>query len=273
MSKNTEEGVEKTMFETITYEIKENIGIVTLNRPEFGNAFSEKTYSEFQQAMEMADTDSCVRSVVVTGKGKLFCAGGDVRFFEKIIDSGEGLSIENVLRTGGLFHSIKKCSKPVIAAVNGAAAGAGAGVALACDFIIMGKRSKIVPAFINMAFSGDTLLLLSLQRAIGVHRTARHVMLDEPITSSLAQEYGLSYEVVEDEEIIPAAMNLAAKLAKLPTKTLGAQKQLMRQDFYPIAEKVNQLEAELMHVESLSDDHKEAVAAFIEKREPDFTGE
>lgn len=261
------------MFETITYDIKENIGVVTLNRPEFGNAFSKETYDEFQKAMEMADKDSTVRSVVVSGKGKLFCAGGDVRFFKKVIDSGEGLGVDNVLKTGGLFSSIKNCSKPVIAAVNGAAAGAGAGVALACDFIIMGKSSKIVPAFIHMAFSGDTLLLLSLQRAIGPHRTARHVMLDEPITASLAHDYGLSYEVVEDEELMTAAMNLAAKLAKLPTKTLGAQKQLMRQDFYPLAETVNQLEAELMHIESLSADHKEAVAAFIEKREPNFTGE
>ena len=258
------------MFETILYKKEKNAATITINRPDFGNAFSDAFYPEFVEAMDMANKDEEVRAIILTGKGRFFSAGGDIQSFKEKIESKEGLSKEIVLGTGNLYHSIKKSAKPVIAAVNGAAAGAGAGVALACDFIIMGKKTKIVPAFVNMAFPGDTLLILTLQRAIGPHATTRHLMLNEPITAELAERYNLSYQTVEDNEIVSAAEELAGKLAELSPEALRKQKVLMRQDFYPIAEEFNQLEADLMYESSLSDDHKEAVFAFLEKRKPNF---
>lgn len=258
------------MYETILYDIKNNVATVTINRPEYGNAFSDDFYPEFVDAMKKADQDNEVKAVIVTGQGKLFSAGGDIQSFKQKIDSGKGLSKDIVRGTGDLFHSIKRCSKPVIAAVNGSAAGAGSGVVLACDFIIMGENSKIVPAFINMAFAGDTLVILSLERAIGHQATARHLMLNEPITADLAERYNLSYQTVADEDVVSAAEELAARLSELSSGALGAQKELMRQDFYPIAEEFNELEAELMNKQSLSANHEEAVNAFLEKRKPNF---
>ena len=126
------------------------------------------------------------------------------------------------------------------------------------------------PAFINMAFPGDTGLIYSLQQAIGTFRTTKHVMLNEPITASLAQEYGLAYEVVADTKLMETSTQLATKLANGPIGALGYQKALMAEIFYPEIDEFNTKEAEYMHKSSMSEEHKEAVDAFLTKRSPKF---
>lgn len=258
------------MFKTILYEVEDHIAIVRINRPEYGNAFSEETYQEIIDVMDEISEDDNVYAAVLTGVGNHFSAGGDVTYFQKMIDREQAISEEAVLLTGRMVKSIKQNSKPIVAAINGVAAGAGLGLALACDFIVMGQSSQLITAFINMAFPGDTGLVYTLQQAIGTFRTSRHMMLGEPITSELAAEYGLAYRVVADEDLKEATMGLAEKLASGPTQALGYQKALFAEMFYPGIEEFNQKEAKYMNKASKSEDHREAVDAFLNKRKPNF---
>lgn len=258
------------MFKTILYEVEDHIAIVRINRPEYGNAFSEETYQEIIDVMDEISEDDNVYAAVLTGVGNHFSAGGDVTYFQKMIDREQAISEEAVLLTGRMVKSIKQNSKPIVAAINGVAAGAGLGLALACDFIVMGQSSQLITAFINMAFPGDTGLVYTLQQAIGTFRTSRHMMLGEPITSELAAEYGLAYRVVADEDLKEATMGLAEKLASGPTQALGYQKALFAEMFYPGIEELNHKEAEYMNKASKSEDHREAVDAFLNKRKPNF---
>ena len=258
------------MYQTLLYTEENHIATVTINRPEYGNAFSEETYEEIIDVMNKIDENDQIDVAILTGAGKYFCSGGDIRYFQKMIDNEENISEENVLLTGKMVKSIKKNSKPVIAAINGVAAGAGLGLAMACDFIVMGENSKLIPAFINMAFPGDTVLIYTLQQAIGTFNTTKHVMLNEPITASLAKNYGMAYDVVSDENLLETANELATQLVHAPTEALGYQKALMAEMFYPELDSFNQKEAEYMHKSSKSKEHKEAVDAFLNKRKPNF---
>lgn len=258
------------MSKTILYDVQNHVGIVQINRESYRNAFGETTYQEIIDVMNEIDQDDNVKVAVITGVGNHFSAGGDVNYFQQLIDEGQEVSKEAVLLTGRMVKSVKQNSKPIIAAINGVAAGAGLGLAMACDFIIMGESSQLVTAFIQMAFPGDTGLLYTLQQAIGTFRTKRHVMLGEPITSELAAEYGIAYRVVKDAEIINAVTDLAGKLAFGPTEALGYQKALFAEMFYPGIDEFNEKEAEYMNKASKSADHKEAVDAFLNKRHPKF---
>lgn len=258
------------MYKTILYETKKHMATVTINRPEYGNAFSEETYDEIIDVMNKIDRDETVRAVILTGAGKYFCSGGDVRLFQEMIDQGIAVSEEAVLITGRMVKSIQKNSKPVIAAVNGVAAGAGLGLALACDFIVMGESSILLTAFIQMGFPGDTALIYNLQQAIGTFRTKRHVMLNEPIDANLAKNYGIAHTVAADDELIQEAEQLAEILAAGPTQALGFQKELFAEMAYPAIEAFNAKEAVCMNTSSKSEDHKEAVDAFLSKRTPQF---
>lgn len=260
------------MFESLLYEVKNGVAIVQINRPEMSNAFSEVTYGEIADAMHQADADANVKAVIITGVGKTFCAGGDVKYFSKIAQSGEGIPEEAVILTGTMVRSVKKISKPVIAAVNGVAAGAGAGLAFACDFLVFGEHSSLLPAFTQMAFPGDTNLIYLLQQAIGNYRTTRHVMLNEPITAELAAAYGIAYDVVPDGDILSEAVKLAEKFNHAPSLAIAAQKSLMNEFVFSDIESFNEKEAVYMHEASVSGDHKEAVQAFLEKRKPHFKG-
>ena len=261
---------ELIMSNTVLYDVQNHIGIVQINRENYRNAFGETTYQEIIDIMNEIDQDDNVKVAVITGVGNHFSAGGDVNYFQQLIDDGQEITEEMVLLTGKMVKSVKQNSKPVIAAVNGVAAGAGLGLAMACDFIVMGESSQLVTAFIQMAFPGDTALLYTLQQAIGTFRTTRHVMLGEPITAKMAEEYGIAFAVVKDEEMKDVVTQLAGHLATGPTTALGYQKALLNQIFYPGIDEFNQGEAIYMNKASKSADHKEAVDAFLNKRRPDF---
>lgn len=260
------------MFETILFTIENRIARITFNREASGNAFSETTYQEVIDAVASVEENPDVKAIVITGAGKYFCAGGDIRQFKDLVASDEGIPESGVIKTGEMVAAVRGSSKPVIAAVNGVAAGAGLGLALACDFILMGEGAQLVTAFTQMAFPGDTSLLFSLSQSIGVYRTNRHVMLNEPITSALAENYGLTYQVVADEELLVAALDLASCFVTGPSVAIAYQKAIMYDLQYPKALENNKLEAKYMRKASLTADHREAVTAFLEKRKPKFQG-
>lgn len=254
------------MYQTILYEEKEAVALITINRIPQGNAFSAETYDEISEALKRVDEDDAIKAAIITGAGKFFCAGGDVEVFQEIFASGRHIREEDVLMTGRMVRSVKQNSKPVIAAVNGIAAGAGLGLALACDFVVMGESSKLFTAFINMALPGDTALMYTLQAAIGTFRTTKHMMLNEPIDASLAQTYGLAHAVVADEQIVERAMELAQQLGQQSAQALAYQKDMLSELFYPEIDHFNELEAKYMHQSSRSDDHLAAVQAFLSKK-------
>ena len=253
------------MYKDIMYEVNQDIATITINRANHGNSFSESTYGEIAKAMKQVDQDPLVKVAIITGAGKNFCAGGDIQLFQKLIESECYIAKEDVLMTGEMVRSVKTCRKPVISVVNGVAAGAGFGLVMACDFIVMSHSSRLLPAFIDMAFPGDTVLLYNLQSAIGSQRTIRHMMLNEPIDAELALEYGLAYQVVEENDLMTSGLELAKKLAAKSSQALGYQKELLAAIQYPKAEQVNKIEAILMRQSSMGMDHQEAVSNFLKK--------
>lgn len=254
------------MFETIQYERSDKIVTLKINRPEAGNAFHSSTYGEVIEAMKMADSDPDVQVIILTGIGKHFCAGGDIGEFSQLLKDNQPIPQEMVLKTGEMIKSVLKNSKPVIAAVNGSAAGAGLGLVLACDFIIMEESSVLHTAFSKIAFPGDTGLIYSLQQAIGTFKSKEHVMLGTPITADLADSYNLLYKVAKDGDLLIEAVNLAEKLQGVSSNALKLQKDLFASIYYPELDDFNANEAEAMHQASKHKDHLEAVKNFLAKK-------
>lgn len=254
------------MYYDILYEIKGAIAVITINRATHGNAFSTNTYGEIIDAMHRVSSDDTVKVAILTGSGKNFCAGGDIDVFQQLIIQEKAIEKADVIMTGALVESVKYNKKPVIAAVNGVSAGAGMGLALACDFILIGYSTRFLTAFIDMALPGDTVLMQTLQASIGTFRMTQHMMLNQPIDAPLAKEYGLVYDVVADDAIMTSALMLAEKLAKKSGQALAYQKALAVSMFYPQFTEFNQKEAEFMHLSSKGQDHYDAVESFVNKK-------
>lgn len=262
------------MYEDIIYEVEGNVATIKFNRPTVANAFSELTFQELPAALKKAEQNPDVRAIIITGEGKMFCGGGDINMFREQInsDEGPGLAKELFEATGRMAFAIRHVSKPTIAAINGAAAGAGMGVALACDFRVMEENAVMLTAFVNMAFSGDTGLGYFLQQMLGTHKATELMMLSQKVSSQEAKELGLVTEIVPSDQLAATALAFAQKLAKLPTKAVASQKELLNRIFYKDIEQHILLEAEYMHDCSKSEDHIEAVDAFLNKRRPEFKG-
>lgn len=261
------------MYQSIIYEEKDDIAYIIFNRPEVGNAFNNDSFREIPEVLNKVSQDNRIRAVVLTGNGRLFCGGGDVKLFKDIIEAEQdGIPEEMIRATGEIARAIRNCKKPVIASINGAAAGAGAGVALAADFRIMEKSSSLVTAFVNMAFAGDTGLIYFLQKTVGTAIATELLMFSDPLKGEKAFELGLANRVVENGTLEDETLAFAKKAASLPTLAVARQKELFNDFFYADLEKFNNREAELMHLSSLTEDHKEAVSAFLEKRRPQFKG-
>lgn len=260
------------MYETILYTIKDNVATITINRPEVSNAFSLTTYSEVKTALEQAGMDEMVRVIVITGTGKNFSAGGDVNRFKTLIETEEFLPPEGVIAAGAMTRAVKLCPKPVVAKINGVAAGAGCSLALASDFRVMDEKSKLAMAFINMSFSGDTGGIYFLNRIVGVAKTTEMLVLAEPVKGQEALTLGLTTELAAVGELDDVTAELVEKLRHKPTQAIAKQKALNYEFFFSDLEQFNEKEAQYMVECGRTADHKEAVYAFLEKRKPVFTG-
>lgn len=261
------------MYKHILYNVENKIAKITLNRPEFGNAFHFESYGEIGQAFKQASDDISVRAVVITGAGKNFCAGGDLKRFKMLVDTKTYLPKEGVLNAGGMTEAVRDCSKPVIAMLNGTAAGAGSALAMACDFRVATQKSKLATSFINMGFSGDTGLIYFLIASIGMAKTTELLMLSKPLSGQELYDLGLCNRIAGEGKLEEVTGELAAKLANQPTQAIARQKKLMKEFFLRELSYFNAKEALYMYECARTADHAEAVNAFFEKREPQFTGE
>lgn len=255
------------MYQYIEVTKTERVATIHLNRPEVMNAFHTDEYGEVKTAVEELGADPGVGAIVITGKGDNFSAGGDIKRFKQMIESKTYLIGKNIIYAGTMTKAIRECPKPVIAMVNGAAAGAGFSCAMACDFRVVDAKSKLVMAFINMGLCGDTGSIYYLLKAIRPDQAYKMMMTGEPVRGADAVAMGLATMLADDGKLAEITYAFAKKLASKSMAAIAAQKKLINQYFYNMNEWW-QDEADLMVECSKGPDFTEAVYAFLEKRQP-----
>ena len=240
---------------------------ITLNRPDVLNAFNRALHAALREALKEA-RDPDVRAVVVTGAGRGFCAGQDLKEFGEAGDVGASLRATyhpNIL-------AIRALEKPVIAAVNGACAGAGLSLACACDIRIAADNAAFVPGFVGIGLIPDAGGSYFVRRLLGASRAFEWMSSNRRLTAAEAHVWGLVSEVVEAGALSARVAELAATYAALPTKAIGMTKRLFDHAETATLEEQLEMEAQLQAAAAASEDFREGVAAFVEKREPRFSG-
>lgn len=260
------------MYDTLLFTVQNHIARVSINRPELHNSIVWDVSREIEKAMQQCSADPEIRAVILTGEGKDFSAGGDVHRFKKLLDEGKGLPPDGMRLSGAAAYAVRTCDKPVVCRVNGAAAGAGSALAFASDFRIVTERTKFVGAFVKMGFCGDTGGFYYLSRLAGTAFATEFYMLGAPLRGADAFQMGLANRLCSDEELDDVTYELAGRLANSPTQAITCQKRMMNQMFYADIPVLTEMErAGMQHCE-VTEDHREAVMAFLEKRKPSFTG-
>lgn len=255
-------------YETLLTERDDGVDTLTLNRPEALNALNSQMRRELLAALNAARKDESVRAVVITGAGRGFCAGADLRGGSTERDFRHVLSSEY----SPLIESIRSLPKPVVASVNGVAAGAGVSLALAADVVVAAESARFVPAFARIGLVPDSGLARIMVRALGRHRAFEILMGERQLGAAEAQELGLVAAVVPDDQLADATRALAHRLAAGPTRGIGLTKRLLNASEDASLADALAAEAALQELAGRTDDHAEGVTAFGEKRDPEFTG-
>ncbi|MCB0456100.1 MAG: enoyl-CoA hydratase-related protein [Flavobacteriaceae bacterium] len=258
-------------MKSIEASIENNVATLKLNRPEVFNSFNREMALLLQKELDAAESNSQVRAIVITGNGKAFCAGQDLKEvttpelnpgFKKILDE----------HYNPIIARIRSIEKPIIAAVNGVAAGAGANIALACDVVIASEYASFIQAFSKIGLIPDSGGTFFLPRLIGFQKASALMMLGDKVSASDAEKLGMVYKVISSEEFENEFQKIAATLSKMPTKALGMTKRLLNQSMVSNLDEQLDLEGKLQIEAAQSDDYAEGVTAFVEKRTPNFKG-
>lgn len=256
-------------FNVVTYEIKQDSAWITLSRPKAFNAFLPEMNQEIIRAIKTAEKDPSVRSIVFTGEGKAFCAGQDIKTINENTDY-EKLLTQNY---HPMVTTIKNSAKPTIAVVNGVAAGAGMGLAIAADYRVAHEKSSFVSAFLGIALVPDSGLLYSLPRMVGYAKALDILTLDRTITGEEAYKLGIVNELFSLDNFDEEVAVFVDKISKLPTKAFSLVKKYMLDSMNEPFENLLEKEAYAQKIASISNDHQEGLQAFMEKRKPNFTSE
>jgi len=261
-------------YENIKFETEEGVATLTLNRPDKLNSFTQAMHMEVREALAQLRADKSVRVLVLTGAGRGFCAGQDlgdraVAPGGAAVDLGE--SVEKFYAP--LVLALRELPMPVICAVNGVAAGAGANLALACDIVLAAKSASFIEAFCKLGLIPDTGGTWHLPRLIGHARATGLAMLGEKLSAERAEQWGLIWKAVPDEELMNEAMAMARHFATAPTKGLAFTKRALQASYGNSLADQLKLEGEMMRELGYSHDYREGVDAFINKRAPNFKGE
>jgi 2-(1,2-epoxy-1,2-dihydrophenyl)acetyl-CoA isomerase len=253
---------------TIRLETADGVATVTLNRPDSLNALNAEMRRELLAAFKAFPRDNGVRAVILTGEGRGFCSGADLRG-----GSGER-QFRRVLEReyNPLVRAIRDLPKPVIAAVNGVAAGAGVSLALACDLVYAAEDARFIQAFVKIGLVPDSGSTRTLVRALGRHRAAQLIFSGEPLSAAEALAAGLVNAVLPTAELMNTVQDAAARLAAAPTTAIGYAKRLINAAEDAGLQESLALEAGLQELAGRTHDHAEGLAAFAEKREPRFVG-
>ena len=260
-------------FKTIEFDIKEGVATLTLNRPKALNSFTLEMHAEIREVMQQVTNDATIRCLVITGAGRGFCAGQDLGDRSVSTDGGApdlGESVEK--NYNPLIRNIMNLPKPVICAVNGVAAGAGSSIALACDIVLAARSASFIQVFCKIGLVPDSGGTFNLPRAVGLARAKGLALLGDRLPAETAEEWGLIWKCVDDDALQDEAQKMARHLATQPTRALGRIKQLLNESGTNTLREQTDLEQKAMQELGQSEDYREGVAAFLEKRPPVFRG-
>jgi 2-(1,2-epoxy-1,2-dihydrophenyl)acetyl-CoA isomerase len=258
-------------MESILLKIENSVAWITLNRPEVFNSFNREMALLLQKTLDDCNADITVRAIVITGNGKAFCAGQDLK---EVTDPELNPGFRKILEEhyNPIIQKIRNIEKPIIAAVNGVAAGAGANIALACDIVVTTEHASFIQAFSKIGLIPDSAGTFFLPRLIGLQRATALMMLGDKVTAVDALHMGMIYKIYPTAFFEEEVMTLASTLGQMPTRALGLTKRLLNQSMTNNLEQQLQLESDLQIEASSSNDYKEGVTAFVEKRKPEFKG-
>jgi 2-(1,2-epoxy-1,2-dihydrophenyl)acetyl-CoA isomerase len=244
------------------------VHVLSLNRPDRINAFNTSMGAALVAALEAAAADADCRAILLRGEGRGFCSGQDLTDVPESADLGHLLELRYV----PIIRALRSIPKPVVCAVHGVAAGAGANLALACDIVLAGHTARFLQAFVRIGLIPDVGGTWFLPRLVGAARARGMAMLGEPVEAPQAEQWGLIWRAVPDEALMPEAERLAAHLATLPTQAIGLIKRALDRSETNTLEQQLAVEAEAQREAGYSADFKEGVQAFLEKRPPRFGG-
>jgi 2-(1,2-epoxy-1,2-dihydrophenyl)acetyl-CoA isomerase len=253
---------------TIRSEVADGVATLTLNRPESLNALNADMRRELLAAFKALARDDAVRAVILTGEGRGFCSGADLRGGSSERDFRRVLEREY----NPLVRAVRDLPKPVIAAVNGVAAGAGVSLALACDLVYASEEARFIQAFVKIGLVPDSGSTRTLVRALGRHRASQLIFTGEPLSAAEAHAAGLVAAVTPGDALMEAVREAAEKLAAAPTRAIALAKRSINAAEDGSLDASMALEAQLQDLAGRTEDHAEGVAAFAEKREPKFVG-
>ncbi len=256
---------------SIELKIKNKIAFITLNRPEVFNSFNREMALSLQNILDDCEANQDVRAIVLTGNGKAFCAGQDLK---EVTNPDLNPGFKKILEEhyNPIITRIRSIKKPIIAKVNGVAAGAGANIALACDIVVAHEKVSFIQAFSLIGLVPDSGGTFFLPRLIGFQKAQALAMLGDKITAEEAERLGMIYKMIPLDSFEEEVNKLALKLANMPTKALGMIKELFNNSMTNDLDTQLALESKLQIEAAQSEDYREGVAAFIEKRKPNFKG-
>lgn len=257
-------------YETILYEVKEGVATLTLNRPDVFNAFNEQLSNDVNDALKKTAKDKSIRVLVITGSGKAFCSGQDL----KAISGSKNRSLSESLykRYNPMIRAIRGLQIPVICKLNGVAAGAGCSLALACDMIVASENASLIEVFVNVGLVLDSGSSYFLPRLIGSARAFELSTLGSKVTATQAFEWGMINRVVKAEDLDEEVKKLTDYYANAPTKAIGLMKKMLNKSFTSDLDTMLEYEAFCQEIAGRSMDYQEGVNAFNEKRKPAFKG-
>lgn len=257
-------------YECLLYEVQDGVATITLNRPDVFNAFNDQQSYDLQDALKQVSRDANVRVVVLTGAGKAFCSGQDLKAIASASKRDLSESLEK--RYNPIIRAMRNLPKPIICKLNGVAAGAGCSLALACDMVVASSKASMIEVFVNVGLVLDSGSSFFLPRVVGSLKAFELSTLGSKVTAEEALQLGMVNRVVEPEELDAAVAELAMRYASGPTKAIGLMKKMLNKSFSSTLDEMLDYEAHCQKIAGNSEDYKEGVTAFNEKRKPQFKG-